>query len=132
MHVPDAADNMINGAGSRVPGIMSKVIPRGGLYEYTESRRAPTSATPTETDVGRSLWGGYTCRERRGDAATREAPHGGGPQRAIRLADLFYRRPRRNDARASLWSSARRARRSDFNARIGYSGMPPLSGRPDR
>ena len=33
------------------------------------TRRAPTSATPTETDVGRSLWGGYTCRERRGDAA---------------------------------------------------------------
>ena len=36
MHVPDAADNMINGAGSRVGADMSKVIPRGGLYEYTE------------------------------------------------------------------------------------------------
>ena len=36
MHVPDAADNMINGAGSRGGRIMSKVIPRGGLYEYTE------------------------------------------------------------------------------------------------
>ena len=86
------------------------------------TRRAPTSATPTETDVGRSLWGGYDVP--RAPRRRRDPPHGGGPQRAIRLADLFYRRPRRNDARASLWSSARRARRSDFNARIGYSGMP--------
>ena len=107
------------------------------------TRRAPTSATPTETDVGRSLSGGvYACRERRGDAATREAPHGGGPQRAIRLADLFYRRPRRNDARASLWSSARRARAS---GRPRAARVAPtlthesatavcrfLSGRPDR
>ena len=128
MHVPDAADNMINGAGSRVPGIMSKVIPRGGLYDYTEYATR-THTRNTHRDRRRTFAGGGIYIRAASAAAPRR---GGGPQRAIRLADLFYRRPRRNDARASLWSSARRARRSDFNARIGYSGMPPLSGRPDR
>ena len=104
------------------------------------TRRAPTSATPTETDVGRSLWGGYDVP--RAPRRRRDPPHGGGPQRAIRLADLFYRRPRRNDARASLWSSARRARAS---GRPRAARVAPtlthesatavcrfLSGRPDR
>ena len=123
--------------------IMSKVIPRGGLYEYTEYATR-THIRNTHRDRRRTfaVGGVYVCRERRGDAATREAPHGGGPQRAIRLADLFYRRPRRNDARASLWSSARRARAS---GRPRAARVAPtlthesatavcrfLSGRPDR